>query len=84
MRAEGPNERPTIIRIYSSSKTMLSAEPAPKSCPNMGKAADIYVVHVICGLVLHSMNPRFFNLSLRICCKFAHFLISTIAKENLN
>ena len=24
------------------------------------------------------------TLSLRICCKFAHFLISTIAKEILN
>ena len=26
----------------------------------------------------------FLTLSLRICCKFAHFLISTIAKEILN
>ena len=51
MRAEGPKERPTT---HSSSRTMLSAEPAPKSCPNKGKAADVYVVHLICGLVLYS------------------------------
>ena len=51
MRAEGPKEHPTT---HSSSRTMLSAEPAPKLCPNMGKAADVYVVDLICGLVLYS------------------------------
>ena len=51
MRAEGPKERPTT---HSSSTTMLSAEYSTKSCPNMGKAADVYVVDLICGLVLYS------------------------------
>ena len=33
--------------------------------------------------LVHAQHTRI-PLSLRICCKFAHFLISTIAKEILN
>ena len=49
MKAEVPKERPTT---HSSGKTMLLAEWCIKPCPNMGKAADVYTAHLLCGLVV--------------------------------